>query len=112
MTTPEFLRTRVKAFSDTWLRDLDRNDVDVLFFSKPEPGFNTISMADVDDHVYPPQKKSFKMLAFFHDKLIDQYEWFLRLDDDTVIQWENLNLFLARLNSTKPLMIGNPGNQS
>ena len=33
--------------------------------------------------------------AYFHDKLIDQYEWFLRLDDDTVLQWENLNLFLV-----------------
>ena len=42
---------------------LDKNDVDVLFFSKPEPGFDTVSLPGVHDHVYPPQKKAFKMLG-------------------------------------------------
>ena len=36
------------------------------------------------------------MLAYFHDYLIDQYDWFIRMDDDAVLQWDNLNEFLKR----------------
>jgi len=36
------------------------------------------------------------MLAYFHDHLIDQYDWFIRMDDDAVLQWDNLNEFLKR----------------
>ena len=50
----------------------------------------------VNDNEYPPVRKSFSMLAYFHDHLIDQYDWFIRMDDDAVLQWDNLNEFLKR----------------
>ena len=37
------------------------------------------------------------MLAYFHDYQIENYDWFFRIDDDTVVQWNNLNEFLRGL---------------
>ena len=59
--------------------------------------------------MYPPQQKSFQMLAYFNDHLRDQYDWFIRLDDDSVLQWENLNELLVKLDPDNKTLIGSPG---
>lgn len=61
------------------------------------------------DSAYPPQQKSFQMLAYFNDELRDQYDWFIRLDDDSVLQWENLNELLSKLYPQNQTLIGSPG---
>ena len=63
------------------------------------------------DSAYPPQQKSFQMLAYFNDELRDQYDWFIRLDDDSVLQWENLNELLSKLYPQNQTLIGSPGAQ-
>ena len=50
----------------------------------------------VNDSQYPPQRKSFSMLAYYNDYQIENYDWFMRMDDDSVLQWDNLNEFLER----------------
>ena len=49
------------------------------------------------------------MLAYFNDELRDQYDWFIRLDDDSVLQWENLNELLSKLYPQNQTLIGSPG---
>ena len=49
------------------------------------------------------------MLAYFHDHLIDKYDWFIRVDDDTVLQWDNLNDFLVNIDHRENYIIGSPG---
>ena len=34
------------------------------------------------------------MLAYYNDHQIENYDWFMRMDDDSVLQWDNLNEFL------------------
>ena len=34
------------------------------------------------------------MLAYYNDYHIENYDWFMRMDDDSVLQWDNLNEFL------------------
>ena len=51
------------------------------------------------------------MLAYFNDELRDQYDWFIRLDDDSVLQWENLNELLSKLYPQNQTLIGSPGAQ-
>ena len=36
------------------------------------------------------------MLAYYNDYQIENYDWFMRMDDDSVLQWDNLNEFLER----------------
>ena len=39
------------------------------------------------------------MLAYYNDHQIENYDWFMRMDDDSVLQWDNLNEFLERDNN-------------
>ena len=92
-----------KAIAETWQKEIDPQLADVIFFADQgdvkhsDPQFRTVKLKNVIDNEYPPQRKSFSMLAYFHDHLIDKYDWFLRVDDDTVIQWNNLNHFLLQV---------------
>ena len=49
------------------------------------------------------------MLAYFVDHFIDKYEWFIRVDDDSLVQWDNLEMFINKLDSKKYHFIGSPG---
>uniref|UniRef100_A0A667Y4Z7 Hexosyltransferase n=1 Tax=Myripristis murdjan TaxID=586833 RepID=A0A667Y4Z7_9TELE len=112
MTAKKYLDTRAVAAYNTWARSIPGR---VEFFSSagsdqvhvPVP-VPVVSLAGVDD-TYPPQKKSFMMLKYIHDHYLDQYQWFMRADDDVYIRGEKLELFLRGLNSSKPLYLGQTG---
>lgn len=42
-------------------------------------------------------------------KIIFSFDWFLRLDDDAYVNIDNLIPFLASVNSSEPLYLGNVG---
>ncbi|KAG7453777.1 chondroitin sulfate synthase 3 [Solea senegalensis] len=112
MTAKKYLSSRAVAAHQTWTSSIPGR---VEFFSSagsaavhtdvPVP---VVSLAGVDDS-YPPQKKSFMMLKYIHDHYLDQYEWFMRADDDVYIKGEKLESFLRSLNSSKPLYLGQTG---
>ncbi|KAG5875869.1 hypothetical protein JTB14_012729 [Gonioctena quinquepunctata] len=108
MTASKYLDTRAKAVYDTWGRDVPGK---VMFFSS---GFSysehvpLVPLRGVDDS-YPPQKKSFLMLKYMYDNYIDQYEWFLRADDDVYIRTDKLEELLRSVDSKKPWFIGQTG---
>ncbi|KAG8597998.1 hypothetical protein GDO81_002456 [Engystomops pustulosus] len=112
MTAKKYLDTRAVAAYRTWAPYIPGK---VEFFSSkgsediqlPEP-VPVIALPGVDDS-YPPQKKSFMMIKHMHDKYLDQYEWFMRADDDVYIKGEKLEQFLRSLNSSKPLYLGQTG---
>ena len=54
-------------------------------------------------------QKSFSMMRYVHDHYVDDYEWFLRLDDDAYVNIERLTSILRRIDSSKPRYIGSPG---
>uniref|UniRef100_A0A8C1W7T5 Hexosyltransferase n=1 Tax=Cyprinus carpio TaxID=7962 RepID=A0A8C1W7T5_CYPCA len=67
-----------------------------------------VALQNVDDS-YPPQKKSFMMLKYMHDHYLDQFEWFMRADDDVYIKSEKLESFLRSLNSSEAIFLGQTG---
>lgn len=67
-----------------------------------------VPLPKVDDS-YPPQKKSFMMLKYMHDHYLDQYDWFMRVDDDIYINTERLESLLRSLNSSKAILLGQAG---
>ncbi|KAI8507345.1 Chondroitin sulfate synthase 1 [Branchiostoma belcheri] len=114
MTAEKYLSTRAVAVYETWARTISGR---VEFFTagrrhsgSRHGGVNipTVFLRGVTD-VYPPQKKSFLMLKHMHDHFLDEYEWFVRADDDVYIRGEKLEQFLRSVNSSKPLYIGQPG---
>ena len=109
MTAQKLLDTRAMMIHSTWGKRVAGK---VHYFSsagsKSKYDLPLIALPGVDDS-YPPQKKSFMMLKFMHDNYIDQFEWFMRVDDDVHIKMDKLETFLRSLNSTRPFFIGQPG---
>ena len=110
MTTRKYLATRALMIQSTWGKRVPGK---LHFFSSAD---STTSRADLPlvalpgvDDSYPPQKKSFMMLKYMHDNYIDEFEWFMRVDDDVHIKTDRLEHFLRSLNSTQPHFIGQPG---
>ena len=112
-TAKKYLHNRMNAVYETWVQDIPG---DVIFFAGEESkGFvansdiHFVLLSDVHDDMYPPQKKSFMMLKYMHDVFLDQYEWFIRADDDVFIIGQKLKKFLSSLNSSKLYSIGQGG---
>jgi chondroitin sulfate synthase len=76
---------------------------------KSYPNVEIVTLKGVNDNMYPPQRKSYSLIRHFHDVSGQNYDWFMRLDDDVYLNFENLEKFLKKLDPSKPLMIGNAG---
>ena len=87
MSAHKYLESRVDAAINTWMKYLPPNVKVELFADNVgeldvkkkirrtslKNGFQVIQLPGVSDHFYPPQKKSFSMLKFMHDKYLDKY---------------------------------------
>ena len=111
MTAQKYVSTRVVATYRAWAGNIPGK---VLFFSSegttlPEhPEIPIVALPGVDDS-YPPQKKSFLMLKYMHDRYGNDFEWFMRADDDAFIKGRELSRFLRGLNSSVPQFLGQAG---
>ena len=107
ITAGRFLGTRALAVNRTWGRLMPKLE----FFSAPgrnDRRLPVVHLPDVDD-TYPPQKKVYRMLKYMHDKYIDQFDWFMRADDDVYVRVPELLQFLSNLDPSEDLYIGSPG---
>ncbi|KAI8507303.1 Chondroitin sulfate synthase 1 [Branchiostoma belcheri] len=108
----KYLDSRAVAAYETWGKQVPGK---VEFFSAYDPkpqipgGIPVVSNIPGIDDTYPPQKKSFLMLKYMHDFYIDDYDWFIRADDDVYIRVDKLQKFLRSVNSSEVLYIGQPG---
>ena len=63
MSTRDLLKSRGQAIYETWLREIDPNLADVIFFAENDGDkrFRTVQLKNVNDNEYPPQRKSFSL---------------------------------------------------
>eukprot|EP00117_Sycon_ciliatum_P017073 scpid40344/ scgid16230/ Chondroitin sulfate synthase 1; Chondroitin glucuronyltransferase 1; Chondroitin synthase 1; Glucuronosyl-N-acetylgalactosaminyl-proteoglycan 4-beta-N-acetylgalactosaminyltransferase 1; N-acetylgalactosaminyl-proteoglycan 3-beta-glucuronosyltransferase 1; N-acetylgalactosaminyltransferase 1 len=109
VTAKKYFRTRATAINNTWGRYVPKVNFFAPGADSPEgAGLPIISMDGVDDS-YPPQKKVFSMLKYMCDNLKDEFDWFLRADDDLFLRPEELMQFLHTLDPQKPIYMGQPG---
>jgi hypothetical protein len=107
-STPRYLETRGDAIRSTWLNEIDPEIATVKFISGPVAGFPTLTLPGVNDYDYPPQKKTFKLLAYFYS-IAHEYDWFYRVDDDIALQFDNLIQLVSKLNANDEHYIGGTG---
>ncbi|CAG5112275.1 Oidioi.mRNA.OKI2018_I69.chr2.g6506.t1.cds [Oikopleura dioica] len=55
------------------------------------------------------KRKSFSMMRYLAEHHLEEYDWFMRLDDDAYISWPILEKLLRRLDPSDKLYIGSPG---
>ena len=109
VTAQKYLETRASAVYNTWGKQMD-----IIFFSEQPSktqhvNFPVVTLEGVDDHTYPPQRKVFKMLQYMYDKYIDQFDFFMRADDDSYVKKQELYDLLMATNPAQHIFMGSPG---
>ncbi|VDN89969.1 unnamed protein product [Brugia pahangi] len=110
MTAAKYVDTRAYEVWKTWAQRIPGK---LLFFvAEGTIAIHTdmpiIRLKGVTD-VYPPQKKSFAMLKWMADNHLDDFNWFMRADDDLYVRGEQLETLLRSLDSDKAYLIGQAG---
>ena len=106
VTSNEYINTRGIAINRTWgqLATALEYYVGEGITSHSLP---LVSLPGTDDS-YPPQKKVFHMYRYMYDHYIDQYDWFMRADDDLYVRIPELMKFLSKQDPNKELYLGSP----
>lgn len=111
MSSSLYLSTRARGVWETWGKNVPGK---LAFFTgyinkTDDVRDLPIIELDVPDDVYPPQTKAFKMLKYVYEHFVDQYEWFIRADDDVYLRTDRLRSYLRKIDSSEDLVIGQPG---
>ena len=99
------MATRACSVWRTWGADVVSLGGDIKFFvGKAEdgdgnsslsldfcPGLQVVVLDNVRDNAYPPQQKSFMMLAWMWDHYGNTSSWFMRADDDVYVKVRDVN---------------------
>lgn len=110
MTAAKYVDSRAYNVWKTWAQHIPGK---VLFFVAE----NTVSihqdmplvrLKGVDD-VYPPQKKSFAMMKWMADNHLDDFDWFMRADDDLYVRGDKMEHLLRSLDADKAQLLGQAG---
>ena len=117
-----YLATRACSVWRTWGADVVARGGEIKFFVgraeaggsgpqelEPCPGLPVVVLDSVRDNAYPPQHKSFMMLAWMYDHYGSKATWFMRADDDVYVKIEQLLQFLAPVNSSEAIYLGQAG---
>ncbi|KJH51102.1 chondroitin N-acetylgalactosaminyltransferase [Dictyocaulus viviparus] len=91
MTAAKYVDTRAYNVWKTWAKHVPGK---VLFFvaentESVHPELPLVRLKGVDD-TYPPQKKSFAMVKWMAENYLDEFDWFLRADDDLYVRGDEL----------------------
>jgi hypothetical protein len=114
LTTPKNYLTRAKAINETWARRCDR----YFFITESSQESMTpeqinftqqIPIAPIKDILAGYDHltlKSTLAFLFAYENYLNDFDWFIKADDDTYLIIENLKAFLSEQNSSEPVTFG------
>ena len=112
LSSQMYLPTRAKAMYETWAVDVSM----LVFFVgadcivPPELAhLPIIKLHGVPDGVYPPLKKAFAVMQYMYDHFVDDYDWFIRADDDVYVRGKTLTDLLHSMDPTELVSLGRAG---
>ncbi|CAG2102837.1 unnamed protein product, partial [Medioppia subpectinata] len=93
MITTTYANHESKAIHvrNTWAKRCDRH---LFLSSRDNASLPAVRLCDTDDraHLWCKTKEG---MRYIYDKYLDDYDWFLKADDDSYLIMENLRHFLA-----------------
>ncbi|XP_047740102.1 LOW QUALITY PROTEIN: glycoprotein-N-acetylgalactosamine 3-beta-galactosyltransferase 1-like, partial [Hyalella azteca] len=102
MTQPKNHKTKATSVRDTWGKRVDK----LLFMSSKEddslPSVK-LNVTERYDHLWGKTKEAFK---YVHQRYIEDYDWFMKTDDDTFVVVENLRYMLSLYMTETPIYFG------
>jgi glycoprotein-N-acetylgalactosamine 3-beta-galactosyltransferase len=114
LTSPVSFATRAKAVNDTWASRCDRYyfvteyaqenlTAQQLNASQQLPIAPIPNITAGYDHL---TRKSNLALLFAHDQHLNDFDWFVKADDDTYLIVDHLRDFLSEQNASEPVTFG------
>ncbi|KAK6185047.1 hypothetical protein SNE40_007369 [Patella caerulea] len=105
-TQPSMIRSKLAAVSNTWAPRIDK-----IFYLMTDnktmnisfPNLLLVNITNDRQHLTEKTVFAFKYLYKHH---LNEFEWFLKADDDSYIIVENLKYLLSQYNSSKPIYLG------
>ena len=111
ISSAKYLPTRGVGIYQTWGKEILP---DMHFFSAPpeDPNLSylpVITLPEINDTQYPPQKKVYRTLKYMAENFIDKYDFFIRSDDDVYYRMEKLRALVEGINPAQDIYMGCPG---
>lgn len=111
ISSAKYLPTRAVGIYKTWGRDILPH---MHFYSAPpaDPALNylpIVTLPDINDTQYPPQKKVYRALKYMADNFLEKYDFFIRSDDDVYYRMDKLWKLLEGINPAQDIYMGCPG---
>ncbi|KAL5277676.1 C1GALT1.2 family protein [Megaselia abdita] len=101
-TWPENHKTKAKAVKETWAKRCNKY---LFISSKTDSKLNTIALPleEGRQHLWLKIKAAF---MYIYKKYFNDYDWFVKADDDTYMIVENLRYMLYQYDPLSPLYLG------
>ena len=105
LTTPKYYDTRARAVNSTWAPRCDRFSF-ISEYSNDTKGLPIIPIVNLTPGYAHLTQKSTLAFHYIYENFLNDYDWFVKTDDDTYLFVENLRLFLSKQNSSEPITFG------
>lgn len=102
-TREKYVATRLKAVQTTWARRCDKT---LYFMTNPSNKSLDVITMDIPDIRQTLTDKTVYAHTYLYKHYLDDFDWFLKADDDTYVIVENLKFLLSKFNQTTPGYIG------
>ncbi|WKY02412.1 hypothetical protein Q1695_016010 [Nippostrongylus brasiliensis] len=101
-TKPSNFRGKCEAVMNTWGRDCNR----IIFVSNETDDVLPVLVFEGEEFWRGLSNKTQKALKWIYGNVLNQYEWFLKADDDTYVHMTNLRHLLRKYSPNKALAFG------
>ncbi|CAF4422226.1 unnamed protein product, partial [Rotaria sp. Silwood2] len=114
LTAPKYFLTRVKAVNETWAPRCDcyffiTEYAEEKMTAEQKKFAQQIPIAPIKNitagYGHLTQKSNLAFL-FAYENYLNDFEWFIKADDDTYLIVDHLKTFLSKQNSSEPVTFG------
>jgi glycoprotein-N-acetylgalactosamine 3-beta-galactosyltransferase len=105
LTSPEYFDSRARAVNSTWAPRCDGYSF-ISEYSNDTKGLPIASIGNLSAGYWHLTLKTTLAFHYVYKHLLNDYDWFVKADDDTYLFVENLKLFLKEQNTSEPITFG------
>ena len=101
ISSSKHIDSRIKFIENSWLNDVKNYVILSDFSNESNNTYQITPNSNYESNV----EKNFKSFKFFYEKYPD-FDWYMNLDDDTFLNYRNLEEYIKTLPSDKVFMTG------